>query len=68
MKLVCNFCSYVYSLTIINLYVRVLPVTNSGQNKKKSTSNTSTEKKNEQEQPDTWEIDENTPTEQEKKE
>ena len=46
MKLVYNFCSSVYSLTIINLYVHLLPVTDGGQNNtKKSTSNTTTEKK-----------------------
>ena len=46
MKLVYNFCSSVYSLTIIHLYVPLLPVTDDGQNdKKKSTSNTTIEKK-----------------------
>ena len=54
MKLVYNFCSSVYSLTIINLYVHLLPVTDGGQNNtKKSTSNTTTEKKNEQKEDDT---------------
>ena len=65
MKLVYNFSSSVYSLTIINLYVHLLPVTDGGHNStKKSTSNTMTDKKNEQKEDDTWGNDENT-TEQE---
>ena len=68
MKLVYNFCSCVYSLTIINLYVHLLPVTDGGQNnKKKSTSNTTTEK-NEQKEDGAWGNDKNTPTEQENEE
>ena len=35
-KLVYNFCSSVYSLTIINLYVHLLPVTDGGQNNQKN--------------------------------
>ena len=34
-KLVYNFCSSVYSLTIINLYVHLLPVTDDGHNNTK---------------------------------
>ena len=65
MKLVYSFCSSVYSLTIINLCVHLLPVTYDGKNnKKKSTSNTNTEKKNEQKEDDAWGNDEDTPTEQ----
>ena len=68
MKLVYNFCSSVYSLTIINLYVHLLPVTEGRQNnKKKSTSNTITQKKNQEKEDDAWANDENIPTEQEKK-
>ena len=52
-------------LTIINLYVHLLPVTDDGHNNtKKSTSNSTTEKKNDQKKDDTWGNDENT-TEQE---
>ena len=55
MKLVYNFYSSVYSLTIIKLYDHLLPVTDGGQNnKKKSTLNTTTEKKNEQKEDDAW--------------
>ena len=69
MKLVYNFCSSVYSLTIICLYVHLLPVTDGGKNnKEKSISNTTTEKKNVQKEDDTWGNDENTPTEQENEE
>ena len=54
MKLVYNFCLSVCSLTIINLYVHFLSVTDGGQNTtKKSTSNTTTEKKNEHKEDDT---------------
>ena len=61
MKLVYNFCSSVYSLTIINLYVHLLPVTDDGHNNtKQSTSNGTAEKKNDQKEDDTWENDENT--------
>ena len=61
MKLVYNFCSSVYSLTIINLYVCLLPVTDDGYNNTKQlTSNSTTEKKNDQKEDDTWENDENT--------
>ena len=49
MKLVYNFCSSVYSLTIINLYVHLLPVMDGGHNNtKKLTSNSTNEKKNDQ--------------------
>ena len=69
MKLVYNFCSSVCSLTIINLCVHLLPVTDSRQNsKKKSTSNTTTEKKNEEKEDDVLGNDVNTPTEQENEE
>ena len=61
MKLVYNFCSSVYSLTIINLYVHFLPVTDDGHNNTKQlTSNSTTEKKNDLKEDDTWENDENT--------
>ena len=69
MKLVYNFCSSVYSLTVINLYVHLLPVTEGEHNNKmQSMSNITTEKKNEKKKDDAWGNDENTPTEQENEE
>ena len=58
--MVYNFCSSVYSLTIINLYVHLLPVTDDGHNNTKQLTSNSTTEKNDQKEDDTWENDENT--------
>ena len=69
MKLVYNFCSSVYSLTIINLYVHLLPVTDGGHNNTKILHQILLlKRKMTRKKIKHWGNDENTPTEQENEE